>query len=121
MPAVFTPWLLPAPDNIGILVSSSHLFPRLRVCNNATAGVGQWLTADGRCGAPDDCAAAHELLCIGPTDFGCAWHPRSCQTVLAALAMRLLPALAPVLPHMAEDAWQHLPWPAPAASVFQVP
>ena len=45
---------------------------------------------------------------------------RACQTVLAALAARLLPALAPVLPHMAEDAWQHLPWPQPAASVFQV-
>lgn len=39
--------------------------------------------------------------------------------MLAALAARLLPALAPVLPHMAEDAWQHLPWPQPAASVFQ--
>lgn len=39
--------------------------------------------------------------------------------MLAALAARLLPALAPVLPHMAEDAWQYLPWPQPAASVFQ--
>ena len=44
---------------------------------------------------------------------------RACQTVLAGILQGLLPALAPVLPHMAEDAWQHLPWSAPAESVFQ--
>ncbi len=31
----------------------------------------------------------------------------------------LLPALAPILPHLAEDAWQSLPWEAPCKSVFQ--
>ena len=31
----------------------------------------------------------------------------------------LLPALAPILPHLAEDAWQNLPWGAPQISVFQ--
>ena len=31
----------------------------------------------------------------------------------------LLPALAPMVPHLAEDAWQSLPWAAPATSVFQ--
>ena len=54
------------------------------------------------------------------SSYGGLFCCRACQTVLAALAARLLPALAPVLPHMAEDAWQHLPWPQPAASVFQV-
>lgn len=34
---------------------------------------------------------------------------RSCQTVLAATARGLLAALAPILPHLAEDAWQSLP------------
>lgn len=31
----------------------------------------------------------------------------------------LLPALAPIVPHLAEDAWQALPWDAPCRSVFQ--
>ncbi len=34
-------------------------------------------------------------------------------------AQGLLPALAPIVPHLAEDAWQALPWAAPRASVFQ--
>ncbi len=34
-------------------------------------------------------------------------------------AQGLLPVLAPLAPHLAEDAWQSLPWAAPAASVFQ--
>jgi isoleucyl-tRNA synthetase len=47
-------------------------------------------------------------------------HHRACQTVLAALLEGLLPAIAPVLPHMAEDAWQAVPYPKPAGSVFRV-
>ena len=31
----------------------------------------------------------------------------------------MLPALAPILPHLAEDAWQSMPWAVPTASVFQ--
>ena len=31
----------------------------------------------------------------------------------------LLPLMAPLLPHMAEDAWQALPYPSQHASVFQ--
>ena len=31
----------------------------------------------------------------------------------------MLPALAPILPHLAEDAWQSLSWEVPTASVFQ--
>jgi isoleucyl-tRNA synthetase len=31
----------------------------------------------------------------------------------------LLPAIAPMLPHLAEDAWEHLPYERPTASIFQ--
>ncbi|GIL90054.1 hypothetical protein Vretimale_18112 [Volvox reticuliferus] len=44
---------------------------------------------------------------------------RSCQTVLDALLRSMLAALAPLVPHMAEDAWLNLPYARPAASVFQ--
>ncbi|DBA71778.1 TPA: hypothetical protein ACH3X2_011042 [Trebouxia sp. C0005] len=44
---------------------------------------------------------------------------RSCQTVLASLLQGLLPCVAPLLPHLAEDAWENLPWPVPTKSVFQ--
>ncbi len=37
---------------------------------------------------------------------------RACQTVLAALLEGMLPLIAPLLPHMAEDAWQNLPYAA---------
>eukprot|EP00898_Chlorokybus_atmophyticus_P005075 jgi/Chlat1/5569/Chrsp369S00413 len=36
---------------------------------------------------------------------------RSCQTVLAAILSCMLRSLAPITPHMAEDAWQKLPFP----------
>ena len=39
---------------------------------------------------------------------------RACQTVLAAHLLCLVGALAPVLPHLAEDAWQALPFPVAA-------
>ena len=44
---------------------------------------------------------------------------RACQTVAAALLRGLLSALAPVAPHLAEDAWLNLPWPRPRDSVFE--
>ncbi|KAK9835222.1 hypothetical protein WJX81_006819 [Elliptochloris bilobata] len=44
---------------------------------------------------------------------------RACQTVLHALLQGLLPLLAPLVPHLAEDAWQSLPWTPPTTSVFQ--
>ena len=31
----------------------------------------------------------------------------------------LLPSVAPLLPHLAEDAWESMPWQQPAKSVFQ--
>ncbi|EFJ46048.1 hypothetical protein VOLCADRAFT_93543 [Volvox carteri f. nagariensis] len=44
---------------------------------------------------------------------------RACQTVLDALLRSLMAALAPLVPHLAEDAWLNLPYARPAASVFQ--
>ncbi|GLJ53792.1 hypothetical protein SUGI_1148040 [Cryptomeria japonica] len=35
---------------------------------------------------------------------------RGCQTVLAAHLLCIVRAIAPILPHMAEDAWQHMPF-----------
>jgi len=43
---------------------------------------------------------------------------RSCQTVLAIIVENLARAIAPVLSHMAEDIWQHIPYPVPQKSVF---
>jgi isoleucyl-tRNA synthetase len=43
---------------------------------------------------------------------------RSCQTVLAIALENLAKAIAPVLSHLAEDIWQHLPYPTPYRSVF---
>ncbi|XP_012083940.1 isoleucine--tRNA ligase, chloroplastic/mitochondrial isoform X2 [Jatropha curcas] len=36
---------------------------------------------------------------------------RSCQTVLAAHLLSIARVLAPILPHLAEDVWQNLPFP----------
>ncbi|KAK9805259.1 hypothetical protein WJX72_009336 [[Myrmecia] bisecta] len=44
---------------------------------------------------------------------------RACQSVLHSLLAGLLPMLAPLVPHMAEDAWQCLRYTKPAESVFQ--
>lgn len=44
---------------------------------------------------------------------------RSCQTVMAIILENLTKAIAPVLCHMAEDIWLHLPYPKPHLSVFQ--
>ncbi|CAI5466670.1 unnamed protein product [Closterium sp. Yama58-4] len=48
---------------------------------------------------------------------------RACQTVLAHHLTAFLAAIGPVLPHMAEDAWQNLPsnFPRPVPSIFQMP
>ncbi|KAL5983786.1 Isoleucine--tRNA ligase, chloroplastic/mitochondrial [Asimina triloba] len=35
---------------------------------------------------------------------------RSCQTVLAAHLLSLVRVISPILPHLAEDVWQHLPF-----------
>lgn len=43
---------------------------------------------------------------------------RSCQTVLAKTIEALAAALAPVLPHLAEDIWQNLPYERGHKSIF---
>ena len=44
---------------------------------------------------------------------------RSCQTVLAALTEGFAVCLAPLLPHLAEDIWQFVPYETGHASVFE--
>lgn len=44
---------------------------------------------------------------------------RSCQTVLAIAIENLARAIAPVLSHMAEDIWQHIPYNTSSKSVFE--
>ena len=44
---------------------------------------------------------------------------RQCQTVLALILENLTKAIAPVLSHMAEDIWSHLPYEVEFKSVFQ--
>jgi hypothetical protein len=44
---------------------------------------------------------------------------RACQTVISELLSGLLAAIAPLVPHMAEDAWLALPHKPDHASVFQ--
>jgi isoleucyl-tRNA synthetase len=44
---------------------------------------------------------------------------RSCQTVIHACLEGLAKAIAPILPHMAEDIWQNLPYEKSTESVFE--
>jgi len=44
---------------------------------------------------------------------------RSCQTVLHACLEGFAKAMAPIMPHMAEDIWQTLPYEKPTESVFE--
>lgn len=44
---------------------------------------------------------------------------RSCQTVIHACLEGLAKAVAPMLPHMAEDIWQNLPYEKSTESVFE--
>jgi isoleucyl-tRNA synthetase len=44
---------------------------------------------------------------------------RSCQTVLHACLEGFTKAIAPILPHMAEDIWQNLPYCTETSSVFE--
>ena len=59
---------------------------------------------------------AKDRLYISAND---EFRRRSCQTVLAAVLDGLMAAMAPVLPHMAEDIWQALPYESAHKSVFQ--
>lgn len=44
---------------------------------------------------------------------------RSCQTVLHACLEGIAKAISPILPHMAEDIWQNLPYESGTKSVFE--
>ncbi|MBW4638164.1 MAG: isoleucine--tRNA ligase [Gloeocapsa sp. UFS-A4-WI-NPMV-4B04] len=67
---------------------------------------------------------AKDRLYISASD---ALRRRSCQTVMSIVLENLARVIAPVLPHLAEDIWQFLPYPKPkqprseeeAKSVFQ--
>jgi isoleucyl-tRNA synthetase len=59
--------------------------------------------------------AKDRLYVSGPTAF----RRRSCQTVLHLVVERLAGLIAPVLCHMAEDIWQHLPYAVAERSVFE--
>uniref|UniRef100_A0A5B7C6J9 isoleucine--tRNA ligase n=1 Tax=Davidia involucrata TaxID=16924 RepID=A0A5B7C6J9_DAVIN len=51
--------------------------------------------------------AAKDRLYVGGT---ASFTRRSCQTVLAAHLLSIVRVIAPILPHLAEDVWQHLPF-----------
>ncbi len=59
---------------------------------------------------------AKDRLYISAPD---AFRRHSVQTVLAIAVENLASSIAPVLCHMAEDIWQHLPYPTPYKSVFE--
>jgi len=50
--------------------------------------------------------AKDRLYISAPDDF----RRRSCQTVLQRLTEEMARAVAPILPHLAEDVWQNLPY-----------
>lgn len=47
------------------------------------------------------------------------YRRRSCQTVIHSLVEGLAKSVAPILPHMAEDIWQNLPYSKSSESVFE--
>lgn len=50
---------------------------------------------------------AKDRLYVGGT---ASFTRRSCQTVLAEHLLSIVRVIAPILPHLAEDVWQHLPF-----------
>ncbi|PRQ39187.1 putative isoleucine--tRNA ligase [Rosa chinensis] len=50
---------------------------------------------------------AKDRLYVGGTT---SFTRRSCQTVLAELLLSIVRVIAPILPHLAEDVWQNLPF-----------
>jgi len=59
---------------------------------------------------------AKDRLYIASSD---EFRRRSCQTVMAQLLSAFTAVLAPIMPHMAEDIWQHLPYAVAKKSVFE--
>lgn len=48
-----------------------------------------------------------------------SFRRRSCQTVINIVTRQLLTILAPILPHLAEEAWQSLPYRKDSHSIFE--
>lgn len=46
------------------------------------------------------------IICSGSTSY----TRRTCQTVLAAHLLSIVRVIAPIVPHLAEDVWQNLPF-----------
>tara|TARA_Y100001968_G_scaffold243720_1_gene227612 strand:+ start:1231 stop:4137 length:2907 start_codon:yes stop_codon:yes gene_type:complete len=59
--------------------------------------------------------AKDRLYVSSPKDY----RRRSCQTVMSLIIERFAGFIAPVLPHMAEDIWQNIPYKLKEESVFQ--
>ena len=59
---------------------------------------------------------AKDRLYISSID---SYRRRSCQTVLQACLEGFAKSIAPILPHMAEDIWQNLPYEKTKESVFE--
>lgn len=49
---------------------------------------------------------SYSIIFRGTTSF----TRRSCQTVLSAHLLSIVRVIAPILPHLAEDVWQNLPF-----------
>ena len=59
---------------------------------------------------------AKDRLYIASAD---EFRRRSCQTVLARMLHGISAVIAPIMPHMAEDIWQRLPFPVDQTSIFE--
>jgi isoleucyl-tRNA synthetase len=59
--------------------------------------------------------AKDRVYISGKNDF----RRRSCQTVMKLLLENFAKAIAPILPHMAEDVWLNVPYQTSTTSIFQ--
>ena len=59
--------------------------------------------------------AKDRLYIAAPDDI----RRRTCQTTMQLLLEGMATAMSPLLPHMAEDIWQNLPYTRPTTSIFQ--
>jgi isoleucyl-tRNA synthetase len=47
------------------------------------------------------------------------WRRRSCQTTIDIISRQVMTMLAPILPHLAEEAWRSLPYTRSVGSIFE--
>lgn len=93
--------------------ASCDFLPCYEQFNRATQELLRFATADLSNFYLD--VAKDRLYISGISDV----RRRSCQTVLHAVLEGFTKSIAPVLPHMAEDIWQNLPYAKPTESVFE--